>query len=188
MGALPQFVCQLDIPTRAEDLAIRYHNKYAKEALKDAVIRWHGADRHDAASKGFPSRFTREAKTRFHHFERTEKYKRFKARKYHSTLDLVKTGDSREEMLHRFKIELGGTAEKGTITVTLTMRFAFRGGSGRFRKQDTRQEVVVQKMLLELQDCDQRDAEMVAKWTLEGYMKRVNEHRSTRKRIRLPKR
>lgn len=182
MGALPQFVCDLDIPTRAEDLAVRYHNKYAKEALRDAVEKWQGHD------KGFPTRFKREAKTRFHHFERTEKYKAQKQKRYRSSLDLVKSGDTRYEMLHRFKIELGGTAEKGTIHVTLTMRFAFRGGSGRFRKQGTTQEVTVQKMMLELQDCDQQDAELIAKWTLEGYMKRVNEHRSARKRVRLPKR
>jgi hypothetical protein len=182
MGAFPTFLCELDIPTRAEDLAKRYHNKYAKEALFDAVVRWQGHD------KGFKARFTREAKTRFHHFERQEKYKRFKARKYHSTMDLVKTGKSRERMLNQAKIQIGGSAEGGNITVTVTMQFDFKGGTGNFRKQGTQQEQNILKMKAELEDCDQQDAEMIAKWTIEGYMKRLNAHRSTRKRIRLPKR
>jgi len=184
----PMLVCELDVPDRPEDMAIRWHNRYFKEALFDAVVRWHGASRHESGSKGFPARFTREAKTRFHHFERSEKYKRMKARRYHSTLDLVKSGDSREEMLNRVKVQIGGTAEGKTITVTLTMRFAFKGGSGRFRKEGTRQQVTVERMLVELTTCDQQDAELIAKWTLEGYMDRLNRHRSSRKRIRLPKR
>jgi hypothetical protein len=182
MGAFPQFVCELDIPTRPEDLAIRYHNKYAKEALFDAVVKWHGSE------DGFKTRFKREAKQRFHHFERSEKYKRYKARRYHSTVDLIKTGASKQQMLSQAKIQIGGTGEKGNLTVTVSMRFAFKGGAGRFRKQGTNQEVVVAKMLLELQDCDGKDAELIARWTLDGYMKRLNAHRSARKRIRLPKR
>ena len=180
MGALPQFVCELDIPTRTEDLAIRHHNKYVKEALFDAVVRWHGH------AEGFKTRFKREAKTRFHHFERQEKYKRYKARRYHSTVDLIKTGKSKEQMLSQAKIQIGGTAEKGTITVTVSMRFAFRGGTGRFRKE-THQGVTIEQMRIEVQDCDAKDAELVSKWTLEGYMKRINSHRASRKRIRLPK-
>lgn len=181
MGAMPQMVCTLDIPTRAEDLAIRYHNKYLKEALFDAVVRWQGHE------DGFKARFKREAKTRFHHFERAPKYKAMKARKYHSTVDLIKTGDSKEEMLHRFKVQIGGTAENKSITVTIRTRFAFKGGTGRFRK-DTQQALKIERMIAEVQDCDEKDGEMVAKWTLEGYMKRLKEHRSARKRIRLPKR
>lgn len=180
MVAFPRFVAELDIPTRPEDLAVRYHNQYAKEALRDAVERWW---QHD---KGFKSRFTREAKTRFHHFERREKYKRRKARIYHSTLDLVATGNSREEMLTRAKIQIGGTAEKGTLSVTFSTRFAFRGGTGRFQKQ-SRQAMTIEKMKREVEDCDGQDAELVAKWTLEGYMQRLNAHRTSRKRIRLPK-
>lgn len=184
MAAFPRFVCELDVPTRPEDLAVRYHNKYVKEALRDAVERWW---QHE---KGFKSRFTRAAKTRFHHFERQEKYKRFKARKYHSTLDLVKTGDSRQQMFTQAKFTVGGSAEggKGPISVTFETRFAFKGGTGRFRKQGTNQEQVILQMKAELEDCDAQDAELIAKWTLEGYMKRINAHRTTRKRVRLPKR
>lgn len=174
MGAFPRFVCELDVPTRAEDLAKRYHNKYAKEALFDAVVRWQGHE------KGFKARFTRDAKTRFHHFERQEKYKQQKARKYHSTLDLVKTGKSRERMFNQAKIQIGGSAEGGNLTVTITMRFDFKEG--------TRQEQTILAMKAELEDCDQQDADMICKWMLEGYMKRLNNHRTTRKRLRLPKR
>jgi hypothetical protein len=178
----PLLVCELDVPERPEDLTKRDHNKYAKEALFDAVVRWHGH-----RESGFPTRFQREAKTRFRHFERSEKYKRMKARKYHSTVDLIKSGDSKESMLTRVKIAVGGTAVKDTLHATATMRFAFKGGSGRFRTQGTRQEVTVERMLVELQTCDQQDAELIAKWLLEGYMQRLNNHRKTRKRIRIPK-
>lgn len=178
---MPLLVCTLDVPSRAEDMAVRYHNKYAKEALFDAVVKWHGSE------QGFKTRFKREAKTRFKHFERSQKYKAMKARKYHSTVDLIKSGDSKEQMLTRAQIQIGGTAEKGTLSVTIKMRFAFKGGTGRFRKGESRQALVIEKMIAEVSDCDEKDAELIAKWTLDGYMKRVKDHRSNRKRLRLPK-
>lgn len=179
---MPQFVCELEIPTRPEDLVRRYHNQYMKEAVREAAERWW---QHE---DGFKSRFKREAKTRFHHFERQEKYKQQKARKYHSTVDLIKTGKSKEYMLSVMKFQIGGSAEGGkkAITLSMTTRFAFKGGTGRMRNESA-QGLKIQQMQLELQDADERDGQMISKWILEGYMRRLNQHRQSRRRVRLPK-
>jgi hypothetical protein len=185
---LPKTVWLIEVPERAEDIAKRWHNKYAKDALRETVERWHGHER------GFKKHWRRDARQRYNHFPRSEKYKKMKARVYHSTVDLIKTGDTKEKMTHEYKITASGTAEGRTLRASLILRFPFKGGTGRFRKprRPTRASLrawaaieTIQKMKIELQRMDEEDPELLAKWFLEAYMKKCRDHRASRKRIRI---
>lgn len=201
---LPKTIWVIDVPERPADLAKRYHNKYAKESLRETVDKWHGHH------EGFRKHFRRDARERYNHFPRSEKYKRAKARgvkvdgrKYYSTTDLIKTGRTREQMLGKNKITVGGTAEGKNLRATLTLRFPFKGGTGRFRslavpknlaqmiKQNKittaviHQALTIQKMRIELERFDEEDPRLLAQWFLELYMDKVRNHRGGRKRVRI---
>lgn len=178
----PNFVWVIEVPQRSADLARRHHNKYAKEALGEAVEKWH------QHKQGFPEHFTRAAREKFNHFPRTARYKRYKQRRYHSTIDLVKTGRTKRRMLSQWKLRLGGSATGGNLNVTLVLSFPFKGGTGSFRKEGTTQSVTIEKMITELQRFDEDDPELLAKFFGEAYWKRVEQHRASRKRIRIPTR
>ena len=201
---LPKTIWIIDVPMRQEDMAKRYHNKYAKEALRETLDHWHGAP------QGFRKHFQRDARERYHHFPRSEKYKRAKARgikvegkRYYSTVDLIKTGRTKELMLHNKRITVSGTADGKNLRGTIILRFPFKGGTGRFRnpsvpknlvqliKQDQLREKVIhqaltiQKMRIELERFDEEDPKLLARWFLERYMKKVAAHRGGRKRVRI---
>lgn len=180
---LPNWIWVIEVPERAHDLATRYHNKYAKEAIRETMEKWHGH-----GSKGFQKHYRRDARERYNHFPRTEKYKRYKARRFKSTLDHVKTGRSKRRMTTQYKFRAGGSASGGNLSATLILTFPFKGGTGRFRKEGTHQQFTIEKMILELQRFDEEDPKNLAQWFKEAYMKKVEQHRSKRKRIRIPTR
>ncbi|MBW3543449.1 MAG: hypothetical protein KY476_24620 [Planctomycetes bacterium] len=175
---LPKSVYWIEVPMRADDLAKRYHNQYAKEAIRETLEKWHGSE------KGFKKHFRRDARERYDHFPRSEKYKRFKARRYHSTVDLIKTGQTKRYMQMVYKITAGGTAVGKTLRATLILRFPFKGGTGRFRKV-SQQQVSIEKMRIELERFDDEDPKILAQWFLAAYMRRVRNHRANRKRVRI---
>lgn len=173
-------VWYMEVPQRPHDLATRYHNKYAKEALAEAMETWH------QHRQGFPEHFKRDARQKFNHFPRSEKYKRAKQRRYHSTVDLIKTGRTQRRMTSQWKLRMSGSASGGNLGVTLILTFPFKGGSGRFRKEGTHQSVTIENMIKELQRFDDDDPVLLAKFFGEAYWRRVEAHRSNRKRIRIP--
>lgn len=188
---LPNFVWVIEVPERAADLARRYHNQYAKEALRETIEQWHDSP------KGFPKHFKRDARQRYRHFKRDEKYKRMKARKYHSTVDLIKTGRTQRRMESQYKLRLGGSATGGNLSVNLILSFPFKGGSGRFRTnldrghrqmQAEQNWKWIEQMKIELQRFDDEDPKILARWFKANYMKRVEQHRAARKRKRIPTR
>lgn len=202
---LPKTIWIIDVPERPADLAKRYHNKYAKDALRDTLAWWH---KH---ADGFRDHFERDNREKFRHFPRTEKYKRAKARgvlvegkRYYSTVDLVKTGRTKEKMLKEAKITASGTAEGKTLTGNIILRFPFRGGTGRFRRlhrvpqnlnqlirqnkvrdEIMHQAVTIQKMRIELERFDEGDPRLLAERFLREYMQRVEAHRGGRKKIKI---
>src|SRR5687768_16788977 len=99
---LPKMIWVIDVPERPADLAKRWHNKYAKEALRETIEKWHGHQ------QGFAKHFRRDARYRYNHAPRSEKYKRYKQRRYHSTVDLIKTGRTKRRMLSTYKVTVGG--------------------------------------------------------------------------------
>lgn len=185
---LPNFIWTIEVPERPADLAKRYHNQYAKEALREAIATWH------ESKQGFPKHFKRDARERYQHFPRDPKYKKFKARKYKSTVDLIKTGRTQRRMLSQYQMRAVGSAEGKNLNATLILTFPFKGGTGRFRndikRSKERQQQAVQnqqwimRMKTELQRFDQDDPVLLAKWFGEFYMDKVNAHRAGRKRIR----
>lgn len=184
---LPKTIWVIEVPKRPEDIAKRWHNKYAKDALRETAEKWHGHE------KGFKKHWRRDARQRYNHFPRTEHYKWIKAKYYHSTVDLIKTGDTREHMTLNYKVTVGGTALGENLRATLILRFPFRGGTGRFRRSlqsyfarpDKRAWAAVQtiqKMRIELERMDEEDPKLLAQWFLQAYMRKVREHRAGRKR------
>jgi hypothetical protein len=204
-GVLPKTIWVIDVPVRPDDLAKRWHNKYAKAALRDTLEWWH---KHP---DGFKDHFERGNREKFQHFPRTEKYKRAKAKgvkvdgkRYFSTVDLVKTSRTKEHMRKNKKITVGGTAVGDTLRGTLILRFPFKGGTGRLRqlhrvpknlieliKQDKLREKVlhqaltIQKMRIELERFDEDDPRLLAEHFLRAYMQKVEAHRAGRKRTRI---
>lgn len=178
----PNFIWVIEVPERPGDLARRYHNKYAKEALGEAVEKWH------QHKQGFGEHFKQGNRQKFNHAPRTEKYKRYKLRRYRSIVDLIKTGRTQRRMLSQWKLRLGGSATGGNLNVTLVLTFPFKGGTGSFRKEGTHQQVTIENMIKELQRFDEDDPVLLAQFFGEFYWKKVESHRSTRKRIRIPTR
>src|SRR5947209_5697413 len=97
---LPKLSLEVDIPLRADDIAKRHHNRMVKESLNEVLIAHHRFR--------IPGHFERSAHGKYGYAQRSEKYMREKARRYHSTVDLVKTGKSKQRMLTEQKITIGG--------------------------------------------------------------------------------
>jgi len=138
---------EISMPTRAEDMVLRDHNRIAKAALKYVLVTHHG--------RNLPRHFKRDARSRYGYAPRNQKYIRWKQKRYgQGGMDLVKTGDSRREILKSPpKIRMSGAAEGGKkdLSGTLLLRFAFRGGTGRFKSQGTRQEKQIKQFFGEVQ-------------------------------------
>lgn len=178
----PSFVWVIDVPQRPSDLARRYHNKYAKEAIREAIEKWH---QHES---GFKKHYRRDARQRYRHFPRSPKYLKYKAKRWKSSVDHILTGRSKRRMTSQWKTTVGGSAEGKNLNATLILTFPFKGGSGRFRKPNHRSAQLIQKLVIELQRFDEEDPVLLAKWFGEFYMEKVEKHRANRKRIRMPTR
>jgi hypothetical protein len=176
------FVLTIDTPTRPEDIAKRHHNKFAKEAMNRMLVTHH--------EQRLPKHFENDAHTKYGYADRSNKYKVSKLRKFHSITDLVKTGASRRKILSKSarKITIGGAAEGGKkgLTGTLEVRFSFLGGTGRFRRKDTHQEVSVEQMKKEVRATTRQERREMAKQCWREYWAQVKEFRGSRKRVRMP--
>lgn len=143
---IPTTTFQLGVPTRAEDMVLRTHNRFAKEALRHVLVTHH--------ARNIPKHFQRDARSRYGYKPRHPKYVRWKQQALRTGgLDLVKSGQSRTNMLRApASIRMSGSAEGGKkeLSGKLLLRFSFRGGGGRFRQAGTRQEQVVHQMIGEL--------------------------------------
>lgn len=188
----PNFIWVIDVPQRPGDLARRHHDRIAKEALREAVTKYHDV------KEGFEKHWRRDARERYNHRPRDPKYLRWKQRRFKSSVDIKKSGRTERKMLSEWKLAAGGNASDKTLSVTLIVRFPFKGGTGRFRKDIARnpmrrdqakqnQEWILQ-MAKELQRFDEQDPVNLAKWFGEFYWRGVNAFRSGRKRIRIPTR
>lgn len=179
---LPPITFILDIPTRPEDIAKRHHNKIVREAITKA------AEQHHA--RHIPEHFKATNRQRYNHAPRTEKYKRYKLRKYGSRTDLVKAGRTRSWMTRAYKLRVGGNAEAGTIKATLILTFPFKGGSGSHRSPKTRKGAVaqatIQQMIREMETFSSDEPRRIAEWFSKEYMNGVEKFRAGRIRKRIP--
>lgn len=106
-------------PLLNERSFLRLHNRAAKDALREEGLKHH--------KERIPQHFTRAAAGKYGHRRRKEAYMRYKARKFRSVLDLVKSGQTRQDMINTPpKIRIGGKAagddgQSGELRLTLTL-------------------------------------------------------------------
>ncbi len=178
-GRSQGIVLTVDIPLRYRDIAVRHHNSFVKLALAEAMNRHH--------KNVIPEHFKATARDKYHYRERNTAYKKAKMKRYGSRTDLVKTGESKEFMTHNRTITVAGAAEGGKtpIKATITMRFPFKGGTGRQRyKQDSAGGVGIDQMIKEVQAMTDDDRRKIADdfWTL--YCHELKKFRGRRQRTR----
>lgn len=175
---IPEFTYLLEIPEWPEDVSKRLHNQFAKTAAREALENYQ--------ILFTPRKFKREAHNLYKYHDRKPGYIRWKNRRYHmGGMDMVKTGDSRDVMTKQYKIKVGGSAANNDLSATLTLRFPFKGGTGRFRKPQSAGAISLATLILEMQTFADDEPKRLAKWFLESYMRQVNEMRSTRRRVRI---
>jgi len=177
---IPNFIWVVEVPERPADLAKRYHNKYAKEALAEAMEYHH--------EKHIPRHFTRPARRLYNYQPRDEKYIRIKRKRFPQSagLDMRKRNNTQRLMTTQYKLRMGGSASGENLSANMTLRFPFRGGTGRRRKTNTKGGVTIQQMILEMQRFADDEPPKLAQKFHQAYWKKVDNHRKTRKRLRVP--
>jgi hypothetical protein len=108
-----------------------------------------------------------------------------KIKRYHSGIDMVKTGRTKRWMTSAYRLSVGGTAVANTLTAVLKLTFPFKGGSGRFRKWRGKPAIKIRRLILEMQRFAPDEPELLAGWFLEEYMRQVEEFRRGRQRKRV---
>lgn len=165
----PKMEFDIQIPTRAEDMVLRNHNRFAKAALRHVLETHH--------SRNIPKHFKRDARSRYGYAPRNPKYVRYKQKRYRQGgMDLVKTGASRDRMLQKPpKITMSGAAEGGkkSLSGSLRLRFAFYGGGTRFRALGSRQEKIVRQMHEEVRKVLPAEGHELAADLMKEYMRLV---------------
>lgn len=139
-------IAQIKVPAIFELLlpsAGRLHNSILKKVVEDVLVtHWR---------KRIPGHFQRPAHGKYGYADRSPRYRRQKQRKYGSSIDLVRTGRTRQQMTTQRSITVGGQATAGTIRGRLVLRFPFPGGSLRFKPGvGNRQRVSIEQMAKEL--------------------------------------
>ena len=106
-------------PLLNERSFLRLHNRAAKDALREEGLKHH--------KERVPQHFTRAAAGKYNHRRRKPAYMRYKARRFRSVTDLVKSGRMKQELVNTPpKIRIGGKAadesgQAGDLRLTLTM-------------------------------------------------------------------
>lgn len=179
---LPSMFVVIELPTRPEDIARRYHNKIVREAMKSTAEKHH--------EEHIPEHFKSTNRQKYKHAPRSEKYKAYKRKRWHRVTDLVLTGRTKDWMERAYKLRVGGNAEAGTTTAKLILTFPFKGGTGRFKDPQTKRAATAQKtiqqMIGEMETITDSERRKLGEWFLEEYMKGVDNYRAGRKRIRKP--
>lgn len=172
----------IDVPTRFQDIAVRHHNRFVKDALGIAMVNHY--------RNVIPGHFKQDAHAKYGYATRDPKYIRSKIRRYGTGTDLVKTGKSRAYMTHNYTLTIGGAAEGGKrpISATLSMRFPFAGGTGAQREQSSQQRrmIDIRQMIHEMQAMTDAERTKIASdfWT--EYCNKVRQFRGRRQRRRMP--
>ena len=179
---LPPMIFVIEIPTRPEDIAKRYHNKIVREAMTATAEQHH--------KKHVPDHFKATNRQRYNHAPRSKKYLAYKIKRFRHRTDLVLTGRTKDWMTRAYKLRIGGNAEAGTTKATMILTFPFKGGTGRFKDPQTfkaaQAQKTIQMMIREMETFADDEKKRLADWFLEYYMRGVEKFRSGRKRIRKP--
>lgn len=173
---IPVLRTTIEVPELLFDAA-RVNNEIVKTAIREEAFK-HWRQR-------IPRHFQQGATGKYGYAKRQSlmragnkwiSYNTWKARKHKSRRDLVKTGATQREMTSRAKITVGGAAEGGKkpLTVTLRLRFPFRGGTGRFRKSTSRQAVTIDQMAKEIQAVTPDELRDISLGLQQRYVKIAN--------------
>lgn len=174
---IPETILQFDVPSRAEDLARREHNRFAKESLGQTLV-WHWR-------KHQRLHFQASNRSRYNHAPRSRKYEKRKRRRRGRVIDFVFSGRSREVLTRQYRgPRVGGSAEGGKrkLAGSLLLRFPFKGGSGRSRGSNAD---VLKRMVLEMGRWADDEARAGSGEFLRRYMGRVKAHRGSRQRVKV---
>lgn len=117
---MDELVADIDVPKLGELLlgnSGRAHNRIARGALRETLL--------THATKRIPGHFTRPAHAKYGYAERSPSYRHFKQKKYHSSIDLVMSGRTKQAMSSQRQIKIGGTAAGGTLKGDLILKFPF---------------------------------------------------------------
>lgn len=132
---------------------LRTHNQIMRSLLRhQLLLHWKGR---------MPGHFEVAAVGLYHYKPRSAKYQRMKARVFHTTKPLVKTGQTRESIT-RTPPKITGTKDRATMRMRL--RFA---PSGHFRKGGTFKQIAarggLQERIRELEAMTQNEREGMAR-------------------------
>lgn len=174
-----EFALEIEVPSRPEDIAVRHHNRFVKESLREVLKEHH--------AKRIPGHFKTSAHQKYGYQRRNLKYMKAKNKRHGSSRDLVKTGQSEMSMTNaaNANITIGGAAEggKNAINAKLTLRFPWKGGAGRFRRETpTYQKVTIQQMIKEMQAMTDEERQQMAVKFNEAYWARAKNLQGKRQR------
>lgn len=148
------------------------HVKYLKESLKEvAYLHW---------KQRIKKHFDQSARTKYHYAKRANSTIAKKLKLTGQNIDLVFTGRSKQKMLSEHKITAGGGGRAGegdarrAVVVKLMISFAFKGGSGRFRKAESRQATTVAQMRKEVATITSDEVKQIAAEAKRLYVQKVN--------------
>lgn len=172
-------IVTFDVPTRSEELTLRRHNRFVKEALRETMLEHHRKHTRKHFQRGNSYRYAMQPRSR--------KYRERKQRKFGHQIDMLYSGRSRDTIAGTpVKVQIGGAAEGGRkrIRVQYRLRFPFAGGSGASRTDNR----VIKQMVDELA----RWSEDEVRWAINDFHRRywdkVRQFKAGRRRIRMPKR
>jgi hypothetical protein len=100
----------------------RTHNRFVRTALEDNAGFHH--------KNVMREHFRPEAKDRYGHAPRSDKYRKWKTRRWGADVDLFKTGRTKNAILGTAKVLTSGSASSETLRTRLLMRLPFGGGTG----------------------------------------------------------
>lgn len=195
----------VSIPKRPDEIAQpRIWNKMVKDSVRETLTFHH--------NKHMPRHFKREARARYNHKPRSEKYKAWKKRRFGSITDLVMTGSTRDKLTKANgfdRITIGGAAEGGqkSISGKLVYTFGFndklkafyasqkanrtrdqraqraKNRGGRFAAVAGGHRVTLRDMRAELQTLTEDEADALRQVFETGLWARVEAYRAGRKTV-----
>jgi hypothetical protein len=176
-----QMIVTIDVPKLGEMLlgnASRAHNRIARQATREVLL--------DHWRKRIPLHFKRSAHSRYHYAERSPRYRFQKQKRYGSSIDLVRTGRTRDLMssVNDAGIRISGTAAGGTLAARLTLRFPFKGGSRRYRGF-SRQQVTIEQMAREIETFTPDEVSQMVGEVRDRYINLVKTTTSPRQQVKL---
>lgn len=158
----------------------RVHNRLVKEIVKEEAFKhWRGR---------IPQHFRQGTQKKYNFAPRMSfvgklPYNAWKARKFRSRTDLVKTGATKREMENNAQIIVSGAASGGkrAIAARIVLKFPFGGGSGRFKKE-SRQSQLIMQLASEISRVTMNEAKEISLSIGDQYVRKLNSPAYARKR------